>query len=162
MFTIEPQSVAGRWRASSFKSMSYHVDSAQSTQLKADLANEIITNHIHPLLAYFFGGSANAALEQQHITLLDELVSSAWDWNEWLRGSVVLLGDFQPVACQGGDVFDSQRMEEFEVKDGEKAPEHILATIGLGITQVRARGGDEKPEHIFLCKAIVASEKLFE
>jgi hypothetical protein len=121
-----------------------------------------MSSHINPLLANFFGGSTNAVLEQQHITLLGELVSSAWNWNEWLRGSVVLLGDFQPVAYQYGDVFDPQRMEEFEAERSEKVPGHILATIGLGIEHLRARGGEAEPEHVFLCKAIVASEKLFE
>jgi hypothetical protein len=52
-------------------------------------------------------------------------------------------------------------MVELEDKHIEQALGQILATIGLGMSHAFAgEGREEEPEQVFLCKALVASEKL--
>jgi hypothetical protein len=150
------------WRKNSFNSISHQISPTKLVQLQAKLANTIASDNLGPLLKCFFGPSASVVLEKQHITLINELVSLAWNLNSLLKGSIVILGDFRPMAYRYGSTFDVKYMSEFEGKRGEKIPEHILSTIGLGMTLLRARGGEEEPEQIILCKALVASEKLFE
>lgn len=86
----------------------------------------------------------------------------AWDWNALLKGGVVLLGDFQPVAHQHGSPFKRELMSVFEPKRGGRDPEEMLSTIGLGLFLSRATGGEKEPEQVVICKVLVASEDLFE
>ncbi|KAG8737709.1 hypothetical protein FRC10_007908 [Ceratobasidium sp. 414] len=157
----ESQVFAGRWRKDAFNSICHLIGPIGTEQTKSKVAEAILSNGLNPLLKYFFEPSAGVALEQQHRALLKNLVSSAWNWNAFLKGSVVLLGDFQPVAYRYGDAFDPEHMLEFEAERDDKTPEYILSTIGLGMVLAYAEGGGNEPKTSVICKASVITEKVF-
>ncbi|KAF8606752.1 hypothetical protein BDV93DRAFT_604097 [Ceratobasidium sp. AG-I] len=157
----QPQAVAGRWRTDLFKAISQEEGSTTTHEFKAEVAERIMVDNIGPLLKGFFHPSMNATLTKQHIQLLNEVVSMACDWNEFLKGGIVLLGDFQPVAYRHNVAFKQELMQVFEPKRGGQEPEAILSTIALGLHLFRARGEDQEPEKVPLCKALIASDSVF-
>ncbi|QRV77750.1 50S ribosome-binding GTPase [Ceratobasidium sp. AG-Ba] len=128
----EPQAVAGKWRKDTFNSISRSIGSARIQEIRANLSKMIMSEGIEPLLANFFQPSDNVTLEDHHIESIRELVAMAWDLNVFLKGVVVLLGDFIPVAYRYGRDFDPNLMSEFEDEPGRSPPSYILSTIGFG------------------------------
>lgn len=101
-------------------------------------------------------------LEQQHLDRLQRLVQTAWDWNSTLKGEVIMLGDFYQTAYVPSSRFDPTLMNEFEPNSRKPPVETILGTLGLGLISLRAVGGGRQPETTVVCKALVATNSLYD
>lgn len=132
------------------------------SQLKTQIARDILNENLMPLLKLFFGPDKNAEPIARHIESLEEIVSQAWEWNLLLKGKIILLGDFQPTGYRCGVPFDPDTMSEFEARHGSQDPDRILATINLGLSVFRAQGAGKAPERTVLLKATVVTDRWFE
>lgn len=97
--------------------------------------------------------------------MLRKLADMAERWNQLLKGDIVLLGEFQPIAYPCGNSFKANIMTEAEAAK-RNGTEHsqaksILGTVGLGLIKSYAIGGNREPEEEVVHKAMVVSEKWF-
>lgn len=134
--------------------------------LRAELINKyveyVLKVDIDGLFGAFFGEQAGIALTSLERERLHDIISSAWDWNQILKGSVVVLGDLQPVAYNNGLPFDSLRMSEFEPRKGEKGdPDVAMCTIGLGLVVSRSKVKGSAPDVAVVSKASVVTERRY-
>lgn len=114
------------------------------------------------MLKSLFGQQTEFTLAEEQNKQFHEIVSSAWDWNEVLKGSVILLGDFQPVAYANGSPFNHLRMEEFERNKTDKSvPSVAICTIGLGLMVTRSKVKGDAPEEEVVSQAIVVTEQRY-
>lgn len=157
---VEPQSVAGKWRSSTFKSL-YRSESPDATVGRVNaLTQEFVRDGLGPLITLFFG-QMDLILEMQHFNRLQKLITRAWDWNSKLKGEVIMLGDFEQIAYIPPPSFDAALMEEFELNPRKPRPESVLGTLALGLVSRRAVGGGQVPEETIVYKAQVATENMY-
>ncbi|CUA77245.1 anaphase-promoting complex subunit 4 [Rhizoctonia solani] len=156
----EPQTVAAKWRVNAFKS----IDSGET---RDETRDAIIANHtrefcegIKAIAQAFFGPEQDIQLEPSHSSQVDKLLQMAWGWNAKLKGEVIVLGDFIQLHYDPRLPLDLNLMDEFEPRKGVKA-EKILGTLGLGLISAQAMGGDQPLATTVVCKAIVATESLY-
>ncbi|CAE6473470.1 hypothetical protein ACGC1H_005426 [Rhizoctonia solani] len=156
----EPQTVAAKWRANTFNSIN-------SGEGRDHAKDAVIANHarefcegIKVLAKAFFGHEQDIQLESIHFAQVDKLLHMAWEWNTKLKGEVIVLGDFVQVYYNPRLPLDPNSMDEFEPRKGVKA-ETILGTLGLGLISGQAVGGGQPPVTTVVCKAIVATESLY-
>ncbi|KAG9126353.1 hypothetical protein FRC07_003746 [Ceratobasidium sp. 392] len=157
------QTAASKWRANSFLAVSKNNDSEVRTQHIRTHVENIKTQDFAGLFAGFFDEDTNVSLEGSHDEELERLVSLAWDWNHILKGSVVMLGDFQPTVYDNGVPFDPSCMADFEPKKGsKKVPQTALCTIGLGLKVSRSKVKGSAVDDTIICKASVVTEHIYE
>ncbi|KAG9126355.1 hypothetical protein FRC07_003748 [Ceratobasidium sp. 392] len=157
----EPQAVAGKWRATCFKSI-YKPETLDATaQHVPSLVQEFADACLNPLMTYFFGQKPELRLEDRHLDRLSRLFKTAWDWNSTLKGHVIVLGDFYPTQYAPGHRFDPALMSEFEPGPRKSQSKYILGTLGLGLLASRAVGGGQPPETTVVVKATVAMVGLY-
>ncbi|KEP54010.1 putative AIG1 domain protein [Rhizoctonia solani 123E] len=156
----EPQTVSAKWRANTFKSINEGED-------RDNAKDAVIANHarefcegIKVLAGAFFGPAQDIQLEPTHLGQVDKLLHMAWDWNTKLKGEVIVLGDFAQTYYNPRLPLDLNLMDEFEPRKGVKA-ETILGTLGLGLISGQAVGGGQPPVMTVVCKAVVATESLY-
>jgi hypothetical protein len=116
------------------------------------------------LLGSYFESSVDVTLTKEHETMLSKLIDKAERWNQLLKGSVVLLGEFQPKVYCYGNEFRSDYMSEIGATSNGTDHDHprtILATIELGLIKYYALGGNRDPEETVIHKAEIVSEKWF-
>lgn len=124
---------------------------------------QITTQHLDRLFKGVFGQEAQVTLPEQHYGCLREIVTLAWDWNQVLKGTIVLLGDFQPVTCANGSAFDPLGMEEFEVvKKNNLSSGVVLFTTGLGLILSRSKVKGSVPVEEVVCRATVVTEQRYK
>ncbi|KAG8740462.1 hypothetical protein FRC10_004289 [Ceratobasidium sp. 414] len=157
------QTIASKWRANSFLALS----DGNNTEIRAQYIRKCIesikTQDLDVLFANFFGENKGVSLTELHQGELEKLVSLAWDWNHVLKGSVVVLGDFQPTAYESGVPFDPSHMAEFEPdKRSKKVPSTALCTIGLGLMASRSKDKGNVLDDVVVCKASVVTEYIYE
>ncbi|KAF8685475.1 50S ribosome-binding GTPase [Rhizoctonia solani] len=154
----EPQTVAGKWRSNTFKSI-YRSPTANDTEDKIkEIASNILNTQLDPLLTYLFG-EIKSPLNVHHVEKLQELVNAAWLWNIKLKGEVIMLGDFRTTTYNAN--FNPIYMEEFEPDAAKPQAQYVLGTLAIGLISQRAIGGDQLPEETVVCKALVATENLY-
>ncbi|KAG8792444.1 hypothetical protein FRC12_006091 [Ceratobasidium sp. 428] len=157
----EPQAVAGRWRANSFKSICEYEDSEKVAPQIGLITQELADHCFVPLLSHFFGPEAEVSISDQCSDRLTQLVRTAWDWNLWLKGEVIMLGDFRLTYYPPSSQFEPNSMNEFEPNRRNPHPHLVAGTLGLGLLSFRAVGGGEMPEKTIVYKATVATESLY-
>jgi hypothetical protein len=113
-------------------------------------------------MTYFFGRVESLGMTQQDFDHLEGLVRIAWNWNSMLKGEVIMLGDFSQVCYAPLSCFDPVSMDEFEPDGKRSPPEFMLGTLALGLVSSRAVGGGRSPETTVVCKAVVATESLYD
>jgi hypothetical protein len=101
-------------------------------------------------------------MTQQDFDRLEGLVQMASDWNSKLKGEVIVLGDFSQISYAPSSRFDMTWMNEFEPNSKRSPPKLILGTLALGLFSSHAVGGERSPEIKILCKAVVATESLYD
>ncbi|ELU36996.1 AIG1 domain-containing protein [Rhizoctonia solani AG-1 IA] len=139
----EPQTVAGKWRSNTFKSI-YRSPTANDTEDKIkEIASNILNTQLDPLLTYLFG-EIKSPLNVHHVEKLQELVNAAWLWNIKLKGEVIMLGDFRTTTYNAN--FNPIYMEEFEPDAAKPQAQYVLGTLAIGLISQRAIGGDQLPE----------------
>lgn len=159
---LDHHTVAAKWRASAFLALSQPGESSMRTKFIGNFVEQIVTTNINALLKAYFGEQADIKLAEEENKLLDHIVSSAWDWNQVLRGSVIVLGDFQPRAYANGVPFDSHLMAEFEPgRDKKVVPDIAICTIGLGlvVSRPKVKGGILEEETVY--QALVVTERRY-
>ncbi|CAE6446632.1 unnamed protein product [Rhizoctonia solani] len=156
----EPQAVSGKWRVNAFIGIDL-------TDTEGQAKDTTIANHtkqfcegIIALARAFFGQEKDIQLEEAYHSQVDKLMHMAWEWNAKLKGKVIVLGDFYQTCYDPRLTLDPNFMEEFEPRKGVNA-EKILGTLALGLISARAVGGEQPPETTIVCKAIVATESLY-
>ncbi|CAE6411944.1 unnamed protein product [Rhizoctonia solani] len=156
----EPQPVSGKWRVNTFNGI--NASDNQNQDKNATIANHAkeFCEGIKTLAQAFFGPDQDVQLEPTHSGQVEKLMHMAWDWNEKLKGKVVVLGDFYQTCFDPRSLLDPHLMEEFEPRKGLKV-EKILGTLGLGLISLQALGGEQAPETTIVCKATVATESLY-
>lgn len=145
----------GRWRKDSFNSISAIADQSYETAIYPTLLDSL-----HTLLNSCFDSSAEAKLDEEHEAMLRRLVDVAERWNRLIKGNVVLLGEFQPIAYPCGDGFQSNHMSRV-TDSGAERTQSILGTVELGLIKYIALGNNQEPEETILHHAAVVSEKSF-
>lgn len=151
---VEPQFVTGRWRRDSFNSISASTGQSYDTMIYP-----AVLGSLHVLLRSFFDSSLNVKLSEEHETTLRRLVDMAERWNRLMKGSVTLLGEFQPVAYPCGSPFKAKFMTMPETEEAKTNksdyPGSILGTVELGLIKHIALGNNQQPEETILSKAAV-------
>lgn len=161
--SLEHPTVAAKWRASSFSAISLRSGSETRDKSITQYVEQIASHDLARLLKGVYGQQTGLKLTERQCDRLREFVTLAWDWNEVLKGSVIFLGDFQPVAYANGSPFNPTRMEEFERDKAEKRdPEVAMCTIGLGLTVSRSKVKGDVPEEEVVCRASVVTERRYE
>ncbi|GAB1520871.1 hypothetical protein RhiTH_003960 [Rhizoctonia solani] len=154
----ESQAIAGKWRSETFKSLHQYDNHRTAEQLESHLVL-LLDNRLRPLIEGVFG--REISLRDEHIANLRSLIKEAWDWNAALKSGVIMLGDFVLTYFSRGR-FDSKIMEEFEAISPDHTPKSVLATIALGLVCEKAVGGDSPIDKVVVCKAVVATENIFD
>ncbi|KAG8730358.1 hypothetical protein FRC11_006886 [Ceratobasidium sp. 423] len=155
MIHQESQSVAGRWRRDTFRSMSK--SPALSDQGKPDdeRMHRLITEALSTLLRKLIEVQPHGFLKE-HSKALIKVITKAEEFNRLLKGEVSILGDFQPIAFSFGEAFQPSYMSGVNPKPKKaKQPETILATVELGLIKRYALGGNRMPEETVIRKAVV-------
>ncbi|KAG8707505.1 hypothetical protein FRC09_001782 [Ceratobasidium sp. 395] len=156
------QTTASKWRASSFLAFSKDSATVRDQHVRGYVEN-IKTQDLATLFVGFFGEKVNILLTDSHDREIERLVGLAWDWNYTLKGSVIMLGDYQPTIYDSGVPFDPTCMANFEPKKGLKeAPDTALCTIGLGLTTSCSRTGGNVLGSAVVCKAPVVTEHIYD
>lgn len=160
-FVSEHQTLSAKWRANAFLAIE-----RGDPNLRIGLINkyfEAAIADIHLLLAAFFGEQTEIKLAEQDYNCLRDVISSAWDWNLVLRGTVIVLGDLQPTIYPTCSPFDPTTMAEFEPRKSKKVPPGIaMCTIALGLTASRLRVIGGVPRDEVVCKASVVTEHRYD
>ncbi|CAE6494305.1 unnamed protein product [Rhizoctonia solani] len=156
----EPQAIAGKWRAETFKSLhrAGSDGSRASEEQITSLLDALLTRRLRPLVKSVFG--RDIPLEDAHTANLRSLIRTAWDWNSSLKGEVIMLGDFVQTYFPRTR-FDAEQMEEFEAISPDHVPSAALGTLALGLVCRRAAGGGNPINGIVVCKAVVATRTIF-
>ncbi|KDN40992.1 hypothetical protein RSAG8_07698, partial [Rhizoctonia solani AG-8 WAC10335] len=145
-----PQTVSGRWRRDAFNSISRSQGKPNGERMHGFITGALVT-----LIGKIDGIKPSDVLKE-HDKALVQLITKAEGLNHLLKGSVSVLGDFQPIAFPFGQAFQPSHMSEVSSKPKKPIhPETILATVGLGLTKSHALGRDQEPEETVLCRAIV-------
>lgn len=140
---------------------SFNSISAAANQSSDPALYQALLDSVYILLGGCFDTSIEVKLDTEHEMMLRKLVDIAGRWNRLIKGSVVLLGEFQPIVYPCGDGFRSDYMVEAVGSSGVKQIQSILGTIGLGLIRYIALGNDQEPEKTILYQAVVVSEKSF-
>ncbi|CAE6459228.1 unnamed protein product [Rhizoctonia solani] len=156
----ETQATLGRWRTASFAAISHIIGEPELSRLKVQAGLEILNDNLTPMLGHLFGPGKSVQLSGAHKQSLAELVTQAWDWCVMLRGEIVLLGDYQPIAYRYGAPFDTNIMSEFEPQPGSQ-PVRILSSIGLGLNVGLAQGTGNGLFRTTILKVPVVTEGWF-
>jgi len=143
----EPQVVAGRWRASTYKALDSQVVRDFGTQFTTKLVEHIISNRILPLLRATFGARAQEIQEFPNdlYKLLHEAVASAYEWNKKVKLQVLLL-DFVPFVVDNNAPYDANIMEFFEKPRKISKDPIVICTGTVGLMSRVAQGGRQDPE----------------
>lgn len=122
----------------------------------------MVATDLHMLFKSFFGEQTEVKLTEQEYNRLQHIILSAWDWNQILKGSVIVLGDFQPMAYPNDSHFEPRCMEEFEPNRGQKiSPGIAICTIALGLVVSRSKVKGDVPGEEVICKAFVVTEQRY-
>ncbi|KAG8783945.1 hypothetical protein FRC12_019179 [Ceratobasidium sp. 428] len=157
------QTTASKWRANSFLAISNGHDTTTRIEHIHKHAENIKAQDLAILFTNFFGKNVQISLTDLHNEEIERLVSLAWDWNVTLKGSVVMLGDFQPTIYDSGVPFNPECMADFEPKKGSRrAPDIVLCTVGLGLTVSRSKTAGNSLGQSIVCKATVVTEYIYE
>ncbi|KAG9103547.1 hypothetical protein FRC06_010032 [Ceratobasidium sp. 370] len=160
---MDHQSIASKWRANSFLALSNNDDPEIRAKHVHGCVEKIMTRDLNVLFANFFGERTSASLAELHKIELEKLVSLAWEWNHILKGSVIVLGDFQPTVYESGVPFDPSRMVDFEPdRKSKKVPSTALCTIGFGLMVSRSKDKGNVLDDVDVCKASVVTEHVYE
>ncbi|CCO36069.1 hypothetical protein BN14_10191 [Rhizoctonia solani AG-1 IB] len=159
----EPQTMSGKWRLNAFIGIDSNNAEGQAEDTGAAIASHTkqFCGGIVALARAFFGQNQDIQLEESHYSQADKLMHMAWEWNAKLKGKVIVLGDFYQTCYEPRLPLDPDLMEEFSPRKDINAGK-ILGTIGLGLTSLRAVGGGQPAEKTVICKAVVATESLYE
>ncbi|CAE6449585.1 unnamed protein product [Rhizoctonia solani] len=145
-----PQTVSGRWRRDTFNSISRSQGKPNGERMHGLITGALVT-----LIGKIDGIKPSDVLKE-HDKALVQLITKAEGLNHLLKGSVSVLGDFQPIAFPFGQAFQPSHMSGVVSKRKKPIhPETILATVGLGLTKSYALGRDQEPEETVLCTAVV-------
>ncbi|CAE6498250.1 unnamed protein product [Rhizoctonia solani] len=151
----EAQSIAGRWRRDAFNSISRSLAFKSQDQSVGEKMHRLITEALSVLLGKIVGILPHELLKE-HDKALVKVVAKAEEFNRLLKGSVSILGDFQPIGFPSGESFRPECMSEVNSKPKKgKQPETIVATVGLGLIKSYALGGGRQPEMVILRNAVV-------
>ncbi|KAG8740460.1 hypothetical protein FRC10_004287 [Ceratobasidium sp. 414] len=160
---LHHQTIASKWRANSFLALSKSNDPEIRAKYVRKYIESIKTQDLDVLFANFFDENKGVSLADLHDKELEKLVSLAWDWNRTLKGSVVVLGDFQPIAYESGVLFDPNRMVDFEPdRKSKKVPSTALCTIGFGLMVSRSKDKGNILDDMVVCKATMVTEHAYE
>ncbi|KAF8606764.1 hypothetical protein BDV93DRAFT_553238 [Ceratobasidium sp. AG-I] len=154
----EPQTMAARWRASTFKSIYKPNHPGAASQHVDRISQGFLLKRLGPLITNFFGRDTEVAMLPRHYERVQRLVQTAWDWNTTLKGEVIMLGDFRLMAFPPSSTFDPTLMNEFESNLRQPPATSVLATIGLGLISSIAVGGGRPPEITVVYKTLVATQ----
>lgn len=109
----------------------------------------------------FLGDEQRVELEQRQLSQIKELVRTAWDWNATLKGEVIVLGDFHPTYYDPHTTFEPSCHQEFEPRSGVNT-DSVLGTLTLGLTCTQSMGNGSQSEVMVVCKALVATESIYD
>ncbi|CAE6440507.1 unnamed protein product [Rhizoctonia solani] len=157
----ETQATLGRWRTASFAAISGVIGEQELLRLKTQVGLDILNENVMPMLKHLFGPNKNIRLQKVHGEDLTELVIQAWDWCVMAKETIVLLGDYQPIAYRYGTRFNDSLMSEFEALPESQLPNRILSTIGLGLDVSRAEKTGDGVCPMTVLKASVVTEGWF-
>ncbi|KAG9083453.1 hypothetical protein FS749_006020 [Ceratobasidium sp. UAMH 11750] len=157
------QTIASKWRANSFLALSKSNDTEIRAQYVHNYIENIRTQDLDVLFSNFFDKKKGVSLADSYEEELEKLVSLAWDWNHVLKGSVVVLGDFQPTIYENGAPFDPGCMVDFEPdRKSKKVPSTALCTIGFGLMASRSKDKGNVLDDVVVCKASVVTEHVYD
>lgn len=157
----EPQAVAAKWRADSFKIVYKPDNSSITSQHIHRITQEFMQSKLGPLVTHFLGPKTVVVMDPRHFDRLRQLVQAAWNWNAKLKGEVVMLGDFHLTSYPPSSAFDSTFMNEFEPNSRQPPAASILGTVALGLLSSCSVGGAKPPEVTIVQKTLVATESLY-
>ncbi|KAH7336815.1 hypothetical protein B0J17DRAFT_664954 [Rhizoctonia solani] len=150
----EPQSAVGRWRRDTFRSISRRSTAGRRPRIKS--TRQAISEALNSLLKSSFSPiPVDVTLLEEHEVKIDKIVNASEGLNQLVKGSLVFLGEYQPIAFFHGEEFRSIYMSEPCSMFKAIYPNAILATVGLGLIKRYARGGDQNPEEAVILQAIV-------
>lgn len=158
---VEPQSVAGRWRKDAFNAISNTMSSDHQTRVNT--IYEAIVGSLRKLLESYFSPLSSNSLNEEHEITLKKLANMAEGLNQLLKGDIVFLGDFRPMAYPSGSDFQPDFMSEpgGARSEGTESPQTILATVELGLVKHFALGGNQEPQKIVVRNASIVSDRIY-
>ncbi|CAE6460923.1 unnamed protein product [Rhizoctonia solani] len=157
----ESQYMAGRWRSTTFNSITESKGSSAVDERITKLARDFILECLNPLVVHFFGRVPdNLKWDKQYREQIYQLFEIAYKWNVRLKGEVILQGDFEQIAPISRSIFDGTQMKDFDSSSQPRGYQArtVLATLAFGITMHEAVGGGKPPRSTIVHKAVVATE----
>ncbi|KAG8730112.1 hypothetical protein FRC10_003064 [Ceratobasidium sp. 414] len=152
----DSQILSAKWRVDSYSSL---VKLDDICHKRADIISSHIASKINVVFSHLFGSPIEPAIDHSRLA---QLVTHAIDLNRIFKTEVVHAGDLHVEYFPLNEAYNDSHMKVLDSDRGDRAPNHIVSTCGLGISISKAMGGGQEPESKVVLKAIVASEDVYD